>query len=211
MLRLPAAPSLSDVIEPNQHDAFVVKQKFSLVVNEYDIELPEGGQVAFVRQKPFAFKEELRFTPDRGVDTTLLTMKARSRFDPTATYDVKGGDGSTVGIVRKAFGASLLRSTWVLESPEGTEVATAREKKLWVALLRRLIGFVPYVGGVADWLPIPYDFVFFRGDAELAHFRRRRGSLRDTYDLDLSADADRTLDRRLVLAVAVGLDALQAR
>lgn len=199
------------MIEPNQHDAFVVKQKFSLVVNEYDIELPEGDQVAFVRQKPFAFKEELRFTPDRGIDRTLLTMKARSRFDPTATYDVKGPDGATVGIVRKAFGASLLRSTWVLQSPEGTEIATARERKLWVALVRRAVGFVPYIGSVADWLPIPYDFVFFKGEQELAHFRRRRGSLRDTYDLDLSQDPGRTLDRRLVLAVAVGLDALQAR
>ena len=199
------------MIEPNEHDAFVVKQKFSLVVNEYDIETQDGGQVAFVRQKPFAFKEELRFTPDRGSDRTLLTMKARSRFDPTATYDVKGPDGTVLGIVRKAFGASLLRSTWVLESPEGTEVATAREKKLWVALFRRVVGFVPYVGSFADWLPIPYDFVFFQGEQELAHFRRRRGSLRDTYDLDLTQDAQRRLDCRLVLAVAVGLDALQAR
>ncbi len=199
------------MIEPNEHDAFVVKQKFSLVVNEYDIELPDGGQVAFVRQKPFAFKEELRFSPGRGVDQTLLTMKARSRFDPTATYDVNGPDGASVGIVRKAFGASLLRSTWVLESPEGTEIATARERKVWVALFRRMVGFVPYVGAVADFLPIPYDFVFFQDEQELGHFRRRRGSLRDSYDLDLSHDVKRTLDRRLVLAVAVGLDALQAR
>lgn len=199
------------MIEPNEHDAFVVKQKFSLVVNEYDVETPDGGQVAFVRQKPFAFKEELRFTPDRGSDRTLLTMKARSRFDPTATYDVKGPGGDQVGVVRKAFGASLLRSTWVLERPDGTEIATAREKKLWVALFRRLVGFVPYVGSFADWLPIPYDFVFLDGERELAHFRRRRGSLRDTYDLDLTQDPGRSLDRRLVLAVAVGLDALQAR
>lgn len=199
------------MIEPNEHDAFVVKQKFTLVVNEYDIELPDGGQVAYVRQKPFAFKEELRFTPDRGVERTLMTMKARSRFDPTATYDVRDGGGTSLGIVKKAFGASLLRSTWVLESPDGAEVATARERKLWVALFRRLVGFVPYVGGLADWLPIPYDFVFFRGDEELAVFRRRRGSFRDTYDLDLTQDPQRTLDRRLVLAVAVGLDALQAR
>lgn len=199
------------MIEPNEHDAFVVKQKFSLVVNEYDIETADGGQVAFVRQKPFAFKEELRFTPDRGVDQTLLLMKARKRFDPTATYDVVGPGGAQVGIVRKSFGASLLRSTWVLESPEGTEVAIARERKLWVALFRRLVGAVPYVGSFADWLPIPYDFVFSQGDEELAVFRRRRGSLRDTYDLDLTQDPGRKLDRRLVLAVAVGLDALQAR
>jgi hypothetical protein len=34
---------------------------------------------------------------------------------------------------------------------------------------------------------------------------------RDTYTIDMTADRDRTVDRRLVLAVAVGMDALQAR
>jgi hypothetical protein len=31
------------------------------------------------------------------------------------------------------------------------------------------------------------------------------------YDIDMSGDAERTLDRRLVLANVVGMDALQAR
>ncbi len=199
------------MIDPNEHDAFVVKQKFALVVNEYDIELPDGGQVAFARQKRFALKEELRFTPDRDADETLLRMKARSRFDPTATYDVVGQGGGSVGVVKKVFGKSLLRSTWLLLGPDGTELATGRERSLWVALLRRVVGFVPYIGNFADWLPIPYDFVFTQDGKELGVFRRRRGSLRDTYDLDLTQDPERTLDRRLLIAVAVGLDALQAR
>ena len=41
--------------------------------------------------------------------------------------------------------------------------------------------------------------------------KRRIGKFRDIYDIDMSADAGRTLDRRLVLAAAVGMDALQAR
>lgn len=199
------------MIEPNQHDAFVVKQKLQLVANQYDVELPDGAQVAFVKQKPFALKEELRFTPDANADQTLMTMKARQRFDPSATYDIRGASGEGIGIVRKDFWPSILRSTWILCGPDDVEVARAHERRLWVALLRRFVGFVPYVGNFADWLPIPYDFVFFKGERELGVFRRRRGSFRDHYDLDLTADAQRELDRRLVLAVAVGLDALQAR
>ena len=34
---------------------------------------------------------------------------------------------------------------------------------------------------------------------------------RDVYDLDFTADPDHVLDRRLVLAAAVGMDALMAR
>jgi len=41
--------------------------------------------------------------------------------------------------------------------------------------------------------------------------RRRRWKFRDIYDIDLGHDTARRLDRRLVLAACVGMDALQAR
>jgi uncharacterized protein YxjI len=73
------------------------------------------------------------------------------------------------------------------------------------------VDFIPYVGSFADWLPIPYDFTFTRGETLLGHHKRERFKLRDRYTLDLTGDPERTLDRRLALALAVGLDALQAR
>jgi hypothetical protein len=90
-------------------------------------------------------------------------------------------------------------------------VATASEKSLLVALFRRAVGFIPYVGDFADWLPIPYHFEFRRDGTEIGHHKRRIGPFRDVYDIDVSGDPERTLDRRLLLAIAVGMDALQAR
>jgi hypothetical protein len=66
------------------------------------------------------------------------------------------------------------------------------------------------VGSVADWLPIPYHFIFLNDGQQIGELRRRIG-IRDVYELDLAADPERVLDRRLALAVAVGMDALQAR
>lgn len=80
-----------------------------------------------------------------------------------------------------------------------------------MALFRRLVGLVPYVGDFADWLPIPYHFTFERDGQEVGVHRRRIGKFRDVYDIDFSADPERTVDRRMVLAAAVGMDALQAR
>jgi hypothetical protein len=45
----------------------------------------------------------------------------------------------------------------------------------------------------------------------LGSHRRHIGKLRDVYTIDMSGDPDRSVDRRLVLAIAVGMDALQAR
>lgn len=138
-----------------------------------------------------------------------MRIKARQRFDPRATYDVTGADGQKIGEIKKVFGASLLRSTYEMDWPDGS--VTAREQNPIIALFRRLVGFIPYIGDFADFLPIPYHFQFLRDGEVIGHHRRRIGPWRDVYDIDVSGDPERRLDRRLVLAIAVGMDALQAR
>jgi uncharacterized protein YxjI len=203
------------MLDPNDHDRFVLRQRIRLVINQYEFSLPENGSESapfcFVEQARFKFKEDIRFFADDSRSQELLRILARQRFDPRARYDVTAPGGEKVGEIQKVFGASLLRSTFTLFDSSGAEVATARERSLPVALFRRLVGFVPYVGNYADWLPIAYDFEFRQGDRLLGVHRRRRWQWRDVYDLDFTPDAERRLDRRLVLAAAVGMDALQAR
>jgi uncharacterized protein YxjI len=197
-------------VDPNQHDTFVLRQRFAPVVNRYEFSLAEGEEpFCFVEQKRFTFKEDIRFYTDESKTTELMRIKARQRFDPRATYDVTGADGNKIGEIKKVFGASLLRSTYEIDWPGGA--VTAQEKNVIVALFRRLVGFIPYLGDFADWLPIPYHFDFVRDGEVIGTHSRRIGKFRDTYDIDMTGDSERRLDRRLVLAIAVGMDALQAR
>ncbi|HEX2057749.1 MAG TPA: hypothetical protein VHI71_05195 [Actinomycetota bacterium] len=204
-------------IDPNQHDRFVLRQKFRMVINEYEFSLPgpdgeSPGQVfCFVSQKRFKFKEDIRFYTDESKSTEVMRLKARERFDPAARYDVTDSDGNEIGQIQKVFGKSLLRSTFALYDATGAEVAAAREKSLPVAIFRRIVHFIPWIENVANWLPIPYHFVFRRGDTVLGHHRRIPWKMTDLYAIDMSSDTERTVDRRLVLATAVGMDALQAR
>ena len=95
---------------------------------------------------------------------------ARQAFDPTARYDVTTPDGVKVGEnpegLRQEPAAVDLPA---LRNAAGNEVAIVTEKNAVVALIRRLVGFIPYLGDFADFLPIPYDFVFLRGEEELRH------------------------------------------
>jgi uncharacterized protein YxjI len=206
------------LIDPNQHDRFVMRQRIRPVINQYEITVPgsdgePGEPVCFVEQARFKFKEDIRFYADDSKAVELMRLKARQRFDPRARYDVTDDRGGKIGEIQKVFGESLLRSTYRLYDASGNEVASARERSVAVALLRRLVGFIPYIGDYADWLPIPYHFDFVRDGEVIGTHQRRTGlfKFRDVYDIDLSADAGHVLDRRLVLANAVGMDALQAR
>jgi len=203
-------------LDPNAHDVFLLRQKFTMGINRYVFSLPdergnEGEPLAFVEQKRFTFKEDIRFYTDESKRVELMRIKARQRFDPRARYDVTLATGDKIGQIQKVFGSSLLRSTYRLYDAYGTELCTASERSLGVALGRRVVRAVPVIGDYSEWLPIPYHFVFSRGDEVLVHHIRRPWKLTDHYTIDCTPDANRTLDRRLVLAAAVGMDALQAR
>ena len=201
----------------NEQDRFILRQRIKLVINQYEFSVPApdsdepGEAICFVEQKRFKFKEDIRFYTDESKQTELLRIKARQRFDPRAKYDVTDPAGQRIGQIQKVFGKSLLRSTYTLFNANDEEVATVSEKSLPVAIFRRIVGLVPYLGDFADWLPIPYHFVFRRGETVLGLNSRQRWKWRDVYTIDMSPDAERTVDRRLVLAIAVGQDALQAR
>ncbi|HEV7918642.1 MAG TPA: hypothetical protein VGO97_03610 [Solirubrobacterales bacterium] len=201
------------MVNPHEHDRFVLRQKFAMVINRYFFSLPEQEDqpFCFVEQKRMKLKEDIRFYTDQAKTEELMRIKARQMFDPRARYDVTTATGEPIGQIQKVFGASLFRSTYSLFDAQGNETARVQERSLPVAIIRRTIGFIPFVGGFAEWIPIPYDFEFKRGEQLLGTHSRRRWKITDTYDIDLTPDSARTLDRRLVLALAVAMDALQAR
>ena len=169
-----------------------------------------ASPICFVEQKRMKLKEDLRAFTDDSKTTEVFRIKAQQVWDPRARYDVTDPSGQPVGQLAKVFGRSLLRSTWRLYDAAGAEIGWARERNLLVALFRRLIGLVPFIGEFLDLLPIPYHFDYFAGDERIGGLERILG-VRDRYRLDVSGDSERTIDRRLVLALAVGMDALQAR
>jgi uncharacterized protein YxjI len=204
------------LVNPAEHDRFVLRQRWAPFVNRYEFSVPgEGGgpdrPVCFVQQKRFKFKEDIRFYADAARKVEVMRIKARQRFDPRARYDITDQNGQRIGEIQKVFGESLLRSTYRIYDAQGAETAKVTENSMAVALIRRFIGFVPWVGAFAEWLPIPYHFVFLRGEHELGTNRRRLFKIRDIYDIDLTGDPSKSLDRRLALAAVVGMDALQAR
>jgi uncharacterized protein YxjI len=186
-------------------DRFVVDQLIRPIANLYRISA-DGQPVAFVRQKKLALKEDIRFFADEEQKTERFRIKARSLMELGGRYDVTTPEGERIGVLGKVFGKSLLRSTWTIMDANEQEVAVAKERSQLVAAIRRAIDFVPY----GDFVPILFHFTIDQGEQHLGDFTRRVG-VRDTYDLDLSGDTARTIDRRLAIALAVALDALQSR
>lgn len=187
-------------------DRFVIDQLIRPMANLYRISA-DGAPVAFVRQKKLAIKEDIRFYADESQTDELFRIKARAVMEFSGRYDVTTPAGEKVGVLGKVFGKSLFRSTWSIMDASEQELAIAKERSVPVAILRRLVDVVPY----GDFVPIPFHFTVDAADGTHLGDLNRRMGLRDTYDLDLSGDIGRTIDRRLAIALGIALDAVQSR
>ena len=182
-------------------ETLFVKQKITFMVNRYEVWSadPAGnpsGLIAFAQQKRMAMKEQVTLYTDESKSTVLAGFKARRVMDLSGTYDVTDASGVSIGTFRKDFAQSLLRSTWHVDQP-GLPTATGQERSLLVALLRRF----------SDISFLPYHFDFASAGTPAFTVDKKWG-ITDKYVVRIG---NPQLDRRLVIAMAVGLDALQSR
>ncbi|MGY2082670.1 hypothetical protein [Blastococcus sp. SYSU DS0539] len=189
---------------------FFIRQRVTLMVNRYEIlaanpDGSEGQLVALAQQKRLTLREEVVFFSDESKSRRVFSFKARQRIDVGAEHDVLDEYGQLIGYFRKQFGASLLRSTWHLSAP-GVE-AVGHERNPFIAVLRRVWGFIPFLNNIPVPFLFHFDFTDSRTGAPVMSSQKRIG-LRDHYTVTVP---DPRLDFRVAAAMAVALDALQSR
>jgi uncharacterized protein YxjI len=180
---------------------FFVKQRVTVLVNRYEVveanpDGSEGRVLALAQQKRLAMREHVTFYTDDTKTRPLFGFTARGVLEAGATYDVTAADGSVLGSFQKDFAASLLRSSFHLNTP-GLD-AYGRERNAVIAVARRFTD-----------IPLPFHFDFTdRATGATVLSSERQFSLRDRYTVDVPDDR---VDFRVAASVAVGLDALLQR
>jgi uncharacterized protein YxjI len=195
---------------------FKIHQKITPLVNQYRVyEEIEGNQqkpVAFVQQKRFAFREKFTVYEDESKGRILVDIQARQTLDLGARYDITTPDGDVLGVVGKAFKASLLKSTWHIYKPGQEEKPYLRitERSLGLAVFRRVWGFIPYIGDLPFFLKYHFDFSRPGTGAVQAAYEKTT-LLKDHYRLQIEDGTLQDLDWRVFVAIGIMLDALQSR
>jgi len=209
-----AADAQTVLSELESADQLLVQQVFKPIANEYRISVPtpgsseEGRPLLYVKQKKMRIKEDIRFRLSPDDDAHLFMIKSKSVFEFRGRHEVLDADGQVIGMLEKDFTRSLLRSHWHVRDTAGNELLEAHEASWLIALVRRFADI-----GV-DWLSLltylPFNFVLRRGEQQVGSYKRVLGKFRDRYLLELRPEMG-DVDRRLIAAFAVGLDALQDR
>jgi len=201
-----------DTIESS--DRFLVQQVFKPIANEYRISVPtpgstdEGRPLLFVKQKKMSIKEDIRFRPRPDEGPHAFMIKSKTVFEFRGRHEVVDADGHVIGSLGKLFARSLLRSHWQVLDAGGNELFQAHEASWIIALLRRFADLGPDWFGLLSWLP--FNFVLKRDGEQVGTYKRVLGKFRDRYVFEPGPGLH-GVDRRLLIAFTVALDALQDR
>jgi uncharacterized protein YxjI len=196
------SPAAAETGAAFQHDSYLIRRKvFHLAGGVFHIYDPQGGLAAYSRQKAFKLKEDIRLYTGEDMQTELLTILARQIIDFSAAYDViDPATQAKLGALRRRGWRSAWRDEWVILDAFDAEVGMICEDSTAMALLRRF---------VTPLIPQKYH-TEMRGQ-QVGFYRQHFNPFVLKLQVDFSMDRAGLLDRRLGIASAVLLCAIEGR
>ena len=184
-------------------DRYLVDQLDRSTANLYRItplaegDTPAGPPVAYVRQEKLEITEDIRFYADEAETEEVFQIKACNILDLGGSrYDVYAGEKQIGALEHQSERRACARHGGFATRRTRRSRSHASAASRWLSL-----------GGWA--FRSPYNFDLHINGTTIGTVNRKH-KLRDGYVIDVSGDDERQLDRRLAIAFAIGLDALQS-
>ncbi|MDF1530747.1 MAG: hypothetical protein P1P72_00290 [ANME-2 cluster archaeon] len=185
-----------------EHSTYLVRRKimklFGAAFHIYD---PAGNVVFYSKLKAFKMKEDIRVYTGEDMQEEVLVIQARKILDFSAAYDVS--DPTTnekVGVLKRKGFKSIMKDEWILMDASDQEIGRIKEDSTFFALFRRFITSI-----------IPQTYHGYMGDTLVCTFKQNFNPFVMKINLDFSPDTGNLLDRRLGIAAAVLLTAIEGK
>jgi uncharacterized protein YxjI len=184
------------------YQSYTIRKKvFKLFGGAFHIYNPADEVVFYSDMKAFKLKEDIRVYTGEDKQHELLSIQARKILDISAAYDVV--DPTTnekVGVLKRKGMKSLIKDEWIIMNANDQEVGLISEDSMVMALIRR------FVIGI-----IPQTFHGEINNVPVCTFKQNFNPFVSKIALDFSPDVNKMLDRRLGIAAAILLCAIEGR
>ena len=184
-----------------QYNQYTLKRQVFALAGKFRFFDPSGKLVLFSQQKMFKLREDIRVYSDESKTQEVLMIKARQIIDFSAAYDVvDSATGQKVGALRRKGLASLLRDEWEILDVSDNVIGKLFEDSMGMALLRRFL---------SGLIPQNYDMTL--GTDRVADLKQNFNPFTYQLNVDFTMDINHRLDRRIGLAAAILLAAVEGR
>lgn len=184
------------------YTTYLVRRKiFKIFGGAFHIYGPDGSVLFYAKQRAFKLREDIRVYSGEDMRTEVLLIKARNILDISATYDVVDpSTGEAVGALCRKGLKSVIIDEWLFLDANGMELGTIKEDSMLLALVRRFL---------TNLIPQKY-FGAVQGQP-VCTFQQNFNPFVMKVTLDFSPDRANLLDRRLGIAAAILLCAIEGK
>lgn len=188
-----------------RHRQYLLQKQFwKMLGAAFRIYDPSGNLAFYSKQKAFKLKEDIRVFTDEAMTHEILTIKARKILDFSAAYDVTDSlTGQKVGTLRRKGFRSIIQDEWQILDANDREMGSIKEDSTILAVIRRFIDYASFF--------LPQKFQGTIGNAPVLTFQQNFNPFLAKIDLDFSSDVNGLLDRRLGIAAAILLCAIEGK
>ena len=179
----------------------VRKKVFKIFGGAFHVYGPNGEVILYSKQKAFKLKEDIRMYTGEDMQTEVLCIQACSILDFSSAYDVVDATtGEKVGALKRKGLKSILKDEWIIMDAQGNDIGLIQEDSTVLALIRRFLTNL-----------IPQGFSVTVNGQPIGKYTQNFNPFVKKITADFSGDPENVLDRRLGIAGAVLLCAIEGR
>lgn len=106
-----------------------------------------GNEILYVHQKTFRLKEDVRIYRDQSKSEEVYHINAEQVLDFNTRYNFfESKSDKHLGSVKAKGWRSILKATYMLDDPAGSQTHFIQEDNPWAKVLDALLGEIPVVG-----------------------------------------------------------------
>lgn len=176
-----------------------------------------GQQVAYVHQKVWNLREDIRIFTDESKSHEVFRINADRILDIRAKYSfTDSANGQSLGYVQPAALRSIWRATYLIFAADGSVTHHIREDNPWVKVLDALFQEIPFVGLFAGYVLHP-AYTAYRGSSRedtsvpTLHLTKQPGFFEGIFTIERVGDVTSQEEMRLLLALILMVQFMRRR
>lgn len=176
-----------------------------------------GQQVAYVHQKTFKLKEDIRIFSDESKSREIYRINADRMLDISAKYNFTDSEsGKSMGYVQPQALRSIWSATYIIYDVNGNATHHVKEDNPWVKIGDALLSEIPVVGMFSGFLLHPSYTVYRGGDTTdlsqpIVKLKKESGFFEGVFSLDSLAPMNRDEEAKVMLAVLLMVQFMRRR
>ena len=182
---------------------FPVKLAFKKIALAKQATLTDAGKnpIAYARQKIFKLKEEIEVFKDKTKTERVCSIRASKVIDFSSAYSFVTENEESFGSIQRQGLRSLWKATYLLNDAGGNQYATIKEEKPFAKVMDTLVGQLPGVALVCNYIFNPSYIVTTEAGADLFRITKEPSFWGGLFKIDKLAEVDSNDEIRCMMGL----------